>query len=333
MGVIGRVRNVLNSLALRRGYVFADVKSLYEWQRPSVGPVPVRGRSDPYLDEGNPRLVELLQRYARFDPAVTAPALWKVDHIVGERLRFPRGNDAYVWQLRGPNMNVLGYALTTYYVRSIDRLGMLPRLTDDDWFGNFTFDIAGQTVSRDLLDSVIELHFLERQLKLSSLTAPLILDIGAGYGRLAHRTCQVFTNLAGYLCVDAVAQSTFVSEFYLRFRKSPARVIPLDEIESALKTTKPTIAVNIHSFSECRMDAIDWWLGLLERTGVEYLMIAPNDARHDGGQTLVTNDRQDFRPVVERHGYKLVAREPKYADPVVQQYAINPTHYYLFKLS
>jgi hypothetical protein len=36
---------------------------------------------------------------------------------------------------------------------------------------------------------------------------------------------------------------------------------------------------------------------------------------------------------VERHGYKLVAKEPKYRDPVVQQYAIGPTYYYLFELS
>jgi hypothetical protein len=184
-----------------------------------------------------------------------------------------------------------------------------------------------------MLDSLIELYFLEKYLKLSSIAAPVMLDIRAGYGRLAHQTCQTMPNVGDYMCVDAVAQSSFISEFYLKFRGSKARVIPLDEIESTLKVRKPDIAVNVHSFSECRIEAIDWWLGLLARSGVRYLMIVPNDARHDGGQTLVTNDRQDFSPLVSKHGYKQIAREPKYRDPIVQQYAINPTHYFLFELT
>src|SRR5262249_1073879 len=156
-----------------------------------------------------------------------------------------------------------------YYVRTIDRLGLLSTLTDDDWFGNFLFTIDGRSVSRDLLDSLIELYFLDRQLSLSSMAKAAILDIGAGYGRLAHRVSEALPNVASCWCTDAVAQSTFVSEFYLTFRRSRARVIPLDEIESALKISTPDIAINTHSFSECRMDAIDWWLRLLERTGVK----------------------------------------------------------------
>jgi hypothetical protein len=140
-------------------------------------------------------------------------------------------------------------------------------------------------------------------------------------------------NVADYLCVDAVPQSTFVSEFYLTFRQSKARVIALDEIEATLQRTKPDLAVNVHSFSECRMDAIDWWLRLLSKSGVRHLMIVPNDANHDGGQSLLTNDRQDFAPLFAKHGYQLVAKEPKYRDPTVQQYAINPAHHFLFELS
>jgi SAM-dependent methyltransferase len=333
MSLKGAVRNLLDSVVRPYGYVVADVGALYEWQRPASGPLAPRGRTDAYLTENNPRLAALRDRYAKCDSAVTAADLWKVDHIVGERLRYFRGNDAYVWQLRGPNMNVLGYALTTYYVRSIDSLGLLAKLTDDDWFGNFTFTLDGATVSRDVLDSLIELYFLERHLHLSSMSRPIILDVGAGYGRLAHRTCQVMPNVAEYLCVDAVPQSTFISEFYLKFRESKATVIALDEIEATLARTRPDIAVNVHSFSECRMPAIDWWLRLLSKSGVRHLMIVPNDARHDGGQTLVTNDGQDFSSLVSKYGYKLVVREPKYRDPTVQQYAINPTHHFLFELA
>jgi len=330
----GAVRGLLDAAVRPYGYMVTDASSLYEWQRRSPLPILSSGRTDPLLVEDHPRLVTLAERYARFDCAVTTPALWTSDHIGGARLRYFRGIDApYVWQLRGPNMNILGYALTTYYVRSIDSLALMSRFTDDDWFGNHTLTIDRAVVSRDLLDSVIELYFLERHLNLSAMRNVVMLDVGAGYGRLAHRTCEAMPNVAKYLCVDAVAQSTFISEFYLNFRRSRASVVALDEIEAALDRTRPDIAVNIHSFSECRLEAIDWWLRRLSRAGVRHLMIVPNDPNHDGGQSLLNNDRQDFGPLLAQHGYKLIAKEPKYLDPTVQQYAINPAHHYLFELA
>ena len=59
-------------------------------------------------------------------------------------------------------------------------------------------------------------------------------------------------------------------------------------------------------------------------------MIVPNAGDH-GGELLLTNDRRDIGKVVEKHGYKLIVKEPKFEDPVVQKYAINPTYYYLFE--
>jgi SAM-dependent methyltransferase len=333
MGMIGIFKDSVNRLARRRGYAFTDLESLYEWQRQDEPPPANRLPPDPYLVETNPRLVELMDRYSKFDSRVTAPTLWRVDHISGERLRYPRGDDAYVWQLRGPNMNVLGYALTTYYVKAMDTLGLLDRLSDDGAFGNFIFQLAGRGVSRDVLDSVIELYFLERNLKLSEMANPTILDIGAGYGRLAHRTCQAMSNVGAYFCVDAVPQSTFISEHYLKFRKSKAQVVALDEIEELVKRQRPDLALNIHSFSECRIEAVEWWINLLEKSGVKHLMIAPNDFRHDGGQALLTNEGHDFEPLLKKHNYKLIVRQPKYLDPVVQTYGINPTHHYLFALT
>ena len=40
-----------------------------------------------------------------------------------------------------------------------------------------------------------------------------------------------------------------------------------------------------------------------------------------------------MEPVLTRHGYRLVAKEPKYLDQLVQRYAVNPTYYYLFALA
>jgi len=110
-----------------------------------------------------------------------------------------------------------------------------------------------------------------------------------------------------------------------------AEVVPLDEIENKLKNGNVNIAVNIHSFSECTISAIDWWLSLLEEHRVKYLMIVPNSGVH-GGELLLTNEGKDFGEVIEKHGYKLVAKDPAYSDTVVQKYAINPTYYYLFEL-
>ena len=188
-------------------------------------------------------------------------------------------------------------------------------------------------VSRDLLDSLIEIYFLEKHLKLSSLDRPTLLDIGAGYGRLAHRVVEGLPNVGQYPVYRRRGG------FDVRLGLLPALqegeqslVIPLDEIETRLTSQKVDIAINIHSFSECQISAIDWWLALLSRVGVRYLFIVPNTAGGSDGQALLTNDLKDFMPLIEKRGYRLIAREPKFRDPVVQTYGINPTYHHLFEL-
>jgi len=139
-----------------------------------------------------------------------------------------------------------------FYIRSIDTLGLLEKLGEDGAFGAVTFVLADKTVSRDLLDSVGEIYFLERHIGLSSWAGgPTVLDIGAGYGRLAYRMVTAFPNVRSYVCTDAVSASTFVCEFYLRFRGVDvnAKAVALDEIQDELKRNPPDIAVNIHGFS------------------------------------------------------------------------------------
>jgi len=331
-----RARQLLNSKLKR--YKLISSSLLYDWQKypqtkPSYKESLLPEGSESYLQPNHPRLKELQKRYANFDSKVTVPLVWKEGIVRPDDLRYFRGDNAYVWQLRGPNMNIMAYALTMYYVKSIDTLGLLQRLEEDDFFGNFTFLIDNKKISRDLLDSIIEIYFLEKHLNVSSLNNLTLLDIGAGYGRLAHRMVEAFSNIKTYFCTDAVAISTFISEYYLRFRKleDKAKVIPLDDIESTLKKNTVDIAVNIHSFSECSISAIEWWLSLLEKYGIKYLMIVPNSGDH-GDELLLSNDRQDISKVIEKHGYKLVVKEPKFRDPEVQKYAINPTCYYLFEL-
>jgi hypothetical protein len=48
---------------------------------------------------------------------------------------------------------------------------------------------------------------------------------------------------------------------------------------------------------------------------------------------LRNNAGQDMQPLIEQSGYRLVAMEPKYADPEVQKFALNPTWFWLFERS
>jgi hypothetical protein len=85
----------------------------------------------------------------------------------------------------------------------------------------------------------------------------------------------------------------------------------LDEVEETLRKQAVDVALNTHSFSECSISAIEWWLSLVEKYGVKHLMVVPN-APDPSGNLLLTNDRKDFGRVIEKHGYKLIAKEPKY---------------------
>ena len=73
------------------------------------------------------------------------------------------------------------------------------------------------------------------------------------------------------------------------------------------------------------------WRRLLSKHRVKYLMVVPNDVTETPGQ-LLTNKDEDYLPILERHGYRLMVSEPKYADPVVQAYGIKPHWYHLLEL-
>jgi hypothetical protein len=288
--------------------------------------------AESYLRSDNPKVLDLIKRYAAFDEEVTTPAVWTQEHIRPDDIAYFRGDNAWVWQVRGRNSNVLAYALTYYYLKSIDRLNLLQTLSEDNSFGAFTFQVDGRLITRDLLDSIAEIYFLDRHLNLSSRESIRVLDVGAGYGRLAHRMTDALPKVVQYLCTDAIPVSTFVCEYYLRFRGvNKAAVVPLDEIEQTLRDRPVDIAVNIHSFSECQPTAIAWWARLLRNHSVPYVMIIPNQSGRDG-RGLLTNDGEDFLPLFERAGYRSVITEPKFLDPVVQEYGLQPSWHSLLKL-
>ena len=279
---------------------------------------------------GDPRLDDLRRRYDGH-PATTH-SVWTPDNVTTElTLERFREDNAYVWQTRAANP--IQYLLSSYYVKDNDPLALFPRLTEDGAFGAWTYEHDGRAVSRDLLDSILEIGFLEDEIGLSAIPHLTVLDIGAGYGRLAHRMAEALPNLKQYLCTDAVAESTFVSEFYTKYRKVEDRVtvVPLDEIERVLGRTRVDVALNIHSFSECSLRSIEYWLDLVARAKVPWLLVIPNT-----GDQLISweadQSRQDFRSAIDTRGYALEVQQEKYARSAdTQRFGLFPSTYFLFR--
>ena len=101
-------------------------------------------------------------------------------------------------------------------------------------------------------------------------------------------------------------------------------------IMDKLKNQGIDLAINIHSFSECSLASINWWIERVKELGIRYLMIVPN-AYQEGGSKLLTNKREDFSGLINKHGFRLRIKEPKYLDPLMQRLGLYPTYYYLFE--
>ena len=117
-----------------------------------------------------------------------------------------------------------------------------------------------------------------------------------------------------------MAASTFVSDYYLRFRNaSKAVVVPLDEIETWLTSQKVDIAINIHSFSECQLSAIDCgW-----RCWPRRRQVSLHRAEYRGLQrrTAIADERpQGFRPAGRKARVSTDREGAQVPDPVVHSY-------------
>jgi len=275
-----------------------------------------------YLRVDNPRLFELRERYSRHPAAVHTQ--WNEHDLLRDLdLQAFRRDNFYIWQTRGAKPE--SYIITAYYLRERDALGLFDRCREDGLFGAVSVPFeGGYLLSRDLLDSINEINLMARWFDLRADSAFSVLDIGAGYGRLAHRLASSLTN-ARIVCSDAVAVSTFLCEFYLSFRGvgERAEVIPLDRLTDELLGREFDLATNIHSFSECPAASIEWWLQFLNKTRTGFLLVVPND-----GERLLSKEadgtRRDFLPLLERYGWRPVRDEPIYSSDVAQRFALFP---------
>jgi SAM-dependent methyltransferase len=296
--------------------------------------VPLPPTAQNYLSNRSPRLQQLRETYARSHLPVTVPSVWNDTHLQDADLRYFRGESPYLWNYREwPRSMVLKYFIWTEYVASRDPRDLLRQLGEDGAFGCWTFEYRGYPrVSRDLLDSVNEIMFLDRQLGILERRSLRVLDIGSGYGRSAHRMIQAAPQIQDFCCVDVIPESTLICDYYLRFRRCtpPARVIPLSELPHALEPHHFDLAINVHSFSECTTEAIAWWIKLLDHLRIPDLLIVPNDE----DQLLAfepDGTRRDFRPLLEAAGYELAKSEPVIDDPGVRELLRLADQFLLFR--
>lgn len=296
--------------------------------------MPLPGGAAETLSVDNPRLLELKRTYARLEIPAVSHHMWSPERVARHvELRYFRGDNLYLWHYpEHPRAMALTLFLYMRYLESRGGGPLLHRLSEDGLFGAWTTEVAGYgKISRDLLDSVSEILFLERQLGLLTRDSVRVLDVGAGYGRLAYRMTAAHPGVVDYCCVDAVPESTFLAEYYLQFRRGapPARVVPLDRVQTDLHPGDFDLAVNIHSFSECTLAAIDWWAQQLARLEVPYLFVVPNEAegilsREVGG------GYHDAIPVLAAAGYHPIASEPVIEDAAIRELVRVHDNFYLF---
>jgi hypothetical protein len=279
------------------------------------------------LRPSNPRLAELARRY-RGHPAA-AVSRWSALRLEGE-VDLPRfrADSQYLYQTRGtPDA---AYALSADYVARHGKLGLLDQLDEDGAFGARTLCIEGRLVSRDLLDSALEIEALAEWLGDERLRRARVLDVGAGYGRLAHRLCSWSSNVE-VVTTDAVPLSTFLCEYYLELRGcTRATVAPLDEAEAVLGAGGFDAAVNVHSFGEAPRSAVSWWLEQIAAAEVPRLLIVHGEEELFSLESDLSRSSYDM--VLRDLGYRPVWRRPKYAhSDTVQRFGIFPAWYHAFE--
>jgi SAM-dependent methyltransferase len=322
------IKGLLSRVGVDDGYLKAgDDPS--EWLLPEG--------AEQYLAVSNPRLRELQQLYANARRAAMDFSQWSPQYIaIDVPLLGFRGDCAFVWQKRDLNVP-LNFVATYYYFRAMGRTDLIAGLQEDRLFGAYSVFADGQCLTRDRLDSVAEISFLQETLGIGARRRPIrVLDIGSGYGRLAYRLSEAFSDVE-VVCSDAVPIAAFICEYYLAFRKAKrAIVVPVPQLDEYLRSNQVDIAVSVHCFSECPISAISWWVDLLRRYEVRHLMIVP-DKGSIIGKILVSREadgsHRDVNQVLTTAGYRLAIRVPKFMDSSLQAWGLSPTTYYLFEYS
>ena len=209
-----------------------------------------------------------------------------------------RGDNQYLYQ------SGYQYTRTITHIRNIGAADLMDRMTEDGAFGCVTMEVAGKKYSRDLLDSVLEIDFLRKNMP--GIESAHILDIGCGYGRFGHRITSVMDGVT-VACVDPVQVSKDACRKYLQHRGC-VRAFAMDE--GAISGSHFDLAVNIHSWPECHLSQIEGWLSMMKANRVKYLFVSPHSDRF---HIIDASGGGEFRTAIGNAGYVEIARDSGYA--------------------
>jgi len=261
-------------------------------------------------------LINLIKRDYR---GVRLTSLWEKTSI---DLNNFRGDNDFLYQTR--YYGEAAYRSGFLAALSQDALGVISSSPETNDYGAECFQIEGRWVSRDIIDSTIELNFLNNHVDLNQFASINVLDIGCGYGRLGRRILDTLQNVS-YFGVDVTFQALEASRIYLERHIESKRAFIFDQKEIEATTNVFDIAINIHSFSEMTPDYVQFWLNFAYERQVEYLFVVPNNNR------LATNRGTKLMPIFLRSGFAPFVESRKYLDEQHNRTAIYPDTYYIFK--
>ncbi len=203
------------------------------------------------------------------------------------------------------------YALTAAYIEGIDEFNLLDKFIDDGAYGCIRIRLADNfIVCRDQLDSILELYFLIECLQLKESDTLKLIDIGAGYGRFAHRFVTTFPNAFVY-AADAVPHSTFFCDYYMQYRGITEKVKPICIYDlTKIDDKNINIATNIHSWSECPIEAIEDSVRIIKELGIDYLFFVPHS--EPAFSLEINGSHKLIEPVFKKYGFNLVTKRKKF---------------------
>ena len=172
-------------------------------------------------------------------------------------------------------------------------------MTRDAEFGARVVETELGGVTRMWLDGNVEIDFIRRNIP--NMERLRVLDIGAGYGRLAVMMRPLVKE---YTCVDPVKISTEICRAYTA--RFDSRVITLGIEEFSNSNAKYDLAINIHCWNECTLEQVEAWIQAIADRKIPYLFTV--DHGRPGEAYNAWNNTGSFRPVIENH-YRLVKEE------------------------
>ncbi len=212
------------------------------------------------------------------------------------------------------------------YLRSAELLSdtakrLMTILDEDGGYGAVSHATSdGQLLTRDVLDSTAEIGFLLD--RIGDLALDSVIDIGSGYGRMAHRIRALRPNSV-VICADEVPSSRSMCTTYLTLREVTGFVVcDFNAADELMRHHKPTVATAVHSFPEMPLERIRAWLELLAAGGVDWLFFVPNEPDRLMS-TEPDGTRNPFGDAIVDAGYHLAASGWKYELGEKHAYSTN----------